>query len=121
MTSAKGSSPVNTRTRMPSAALTNRERPRAASHTVGAARQWLGSCGKVDNGVVGVHLSYCAPGFQCLLDSELYLSQEWADGSGAPKKNYVPDEVVFRTKPQIALGLVDRALAQGVRVSGLDV
>ena len=28
-------------------------------HTVGASRQWLGSCGKVDNGVVGVHLRAC--------------------------------------------------------------
>ena len=84
--------------------------------TVGAARQWLGSRGKVDNGVVGVHLSYWAPGFQCLLDSELYLPQEWADDPVRRKKTYVPDEVVFRTKPQIALGMVDRALAHGVRV-----
>jgi SRSO17 transposase len=51
---------------------------KSGSHTAGAARQWLGSRGKVDNGVVGVHLSYCAPGFQCLLDSEVYLPQEWA-------------------------------------------
>ena len=58
--------------------------------TVGVARQWLGSCGKVDNGVVGVHLSYCAPGFQCLLDSELYLPQEWTDDPVRRKKTTFP-------------------------------
>src|ERR1700740_691930 len=36
---------------------------KSGNHTVAAARQWLGREGKVDNGVVGVHLSYCAPGF----------------------------------------------------------
>lgn len=35
----------------------------------------------------------------------------------ASKKTYVPDDVEFQTKPQIALGLIDRALANGVRVS----
>lgn len=59
-------------------------------HTVGAARQWLGSCGKVDNGVVGVHLSYSAPGFQCLLDSELYLPKEWANDPERRKKTTSP-------------------------------
>lgn len=39
-------------------------------------------------------------------------------GPGAQKKNYVPDDVVFRTKPQIGLVLVDRALANGVCVQG---
>lgn len=59
---------------------------KSGSHTAGAARQWLGSCGKVDNGVVGVHLSYSSPGFQCLLDSEVYLPQDWADDPERRKK-----------------------------------
>ena len=59
---------------------------KSGNHTVGAARQWLGSRGKVENGVVGVHLSYLAPGFQCLLDSEVYLPQAWADDPERRKK-----------------------------------
>src|SRR5271155_542662 len=63
---------------------------KSGSHTVGAARQWLGSRGKVDNGVVGVHLSYCAPSFQCLLDSEIYLDKEWAADPARRKKTTSP-------------------------------
>jgi SRSO17 transposase len=37
--------------------------------------------------------------------------------SRAPKKNYVPDDVEFRTKSQIGLGLIDRALANGIEVA----
>jgi len=63
---------------------------KSGEQTVGVARQWLGSRGKVDNGVVAVHLSYCAPGFQCLLDSELYLPQEWAEDPERRKKTAFP-------------------------------
>ena len=90
---------------------------KSGRHTAGTSRQWLGSLGKVDNGVVGVHLSYVAPGFQCLLDGELYLPHEWADDPERREKNYIPEEIKFRTKPQIGLGLIDRALAHGVRVA----
>jgi SRSO17 transposase len=37
-------------------------------------------------------------------------------GSGASKKNYIPDDVVFKTKPQIALDLIDRAKSNGIEV-----
>lgn len=59
---------------------------KSGTQTAGAARQWLGSCGKVDNGVVGVHLSYSSPGFQCLLDSAVYLPQDWVDDPERRKK-----------------------------------
>ena len=63
---------------------------KSGAQTIGVARQWLGSCGKVDNGVVGVHLSYSAPGFQCLLDSEVYLPKEWAEDMERRKKTTCP-------------------------------
>ena len=63
---------------------------KSGSATVGAARQWLGSCGKVDNGVVGVHLGYSSPGFQCLLASEVYLPRDWTDDPVRRKKTTSP-------------------------------
>jgi SRSO17 transposase len=63
---------------------------KSGKQTAGVDRQWLGSCGKVDNGVVGVHLSYSAAGFRCLLDSELYLSQDWVGDPKRRKKTTYP-------------------------------
>ena len=63
---------------------------KSGKETVGASRQWLGSRGKVDNGVVGVHLSYDAPGFQCLLDSAIYLPEDWAADPVRRKKTTCP-------------------------------
>jgi SRSO17 transposase len=37
-------------------------------------------------------------------------------GSGASKKNYIPNEVTFKTKPQIALDFIDRAKGNGIKV-----
>jgi len=68
---------------------------KSGNHTVAVARQWLGREGKIDNGVVGVHLSYSAPGFQCLLDSEVYLPQDWADDPARRKKLTFPTRWYF--------------------------
>ena len=59
---------------------------KSGRHTVGVGRQYNGNRGKVDNCVVGVHLSYSIPGFQVLLDSALYLPEEFASDSARRKK-----------------------------------
>ena len=59
---------------------------KSGRHTVGVGRQYNGSRGKIDNCVVGVHLSYSIPGFQVLLDSALYLPEEFASDSARRKK-----------------------------------
>lgn len=85
--------------------------------TAAVARQYNGNRGKVENCTVGVHLGYSTPELQTLLDSQLYLPEEWAHDEARRKKNYIPDEIEFQTKPQIALGLIDRALSNGIRVA----
>ena len=59
---------------------------KSGDHTTGVGRQYNGNRGKIDNCVVGVHLSYAAPGFQVLLDSELYLPKEYAEDPMRRKK-----------------------------------
>jgi len=86
-------------------------------HTACVKRQWCGNTGKVDNCVVAVHLGYAAGDFECLLDSDLFLPQEWANDPQRRAEVGVPEDVVFRTKPQIALAQVGRALRNGIRVS----
>jgi SRSO17 transposase len=63
---------------------------KSGDDTVGVSRQWNGNRGKVDNCVVGVHLSYAAPGFQCLLGSRLYLPEGWANDPVRRKKTTFP-------------------------------
>lgn len=93
--------------------------PKKGNETCGVARQWCGNTGKVDNCVVGVHLGYTADDFQCLLDSDLFLPEDWADDRERRQKAKVPEDVVFRTKPEIALSQIKRALGNGVRFSFL--
>lgn len=71
---------------------------KSGPETVGVQRQWCGSQGKVENCVVGVHLSYAAPGFQCLLDSAVYLPEDWANDP-VPKTTY-PTKCYFAPNPK---------------------
>lgn len=90
---------------------------KSGQHTVGADRQYNGSRGKIDNCVVGVHLSYAAPGFHVLLDSRVYLTESYCSNRKRRRENHVPDEIVYRTKAQIAVELIRHALDNGIRVA----
>jgi SRSO17 transposase len=87
--------------------------------TPGVGRQYLGCVGKVENGVVTVHLGACRGDFKTLLDADLYLPQDWDADRGRCRAAGIPDGVVYRPKWQIALGQVDRALAAGVKLDWL--
>ena len=75
--------------------------------SVGVARQYCGATGKIDNCQVGVSLAYASRHGHTLLDTRLYLPQEeWADNLPRRRQAGVPDEVVFRTKPELAAELI---------------
>lgn len=74
---------------------------KSGSETVGVGRQWNGSRGKVDNCTVGVHLSYAAPGFQTLLDSDVYLPKDWVDDPERRKKTTYPTSWGFAPSPRL--------------------
>jgi SRSO17 transposase len=88
--------------------------PKKGKHSVGVARQYSGILGKVDNCQVAVSLHYATHAASFPMDWALYLPEEWANDPERRRKARVPDEVVFRTKGELALDLVDRALAMDI-------
>ena len=86
-------------------------------HTACVQRQWCGSPGKKENCTVSVHLGYAVGDFHCVLDGDLFVPQSWACDPDKRQEVGIPDEVTHRTKPQIALAQIQRALGNGVRVA----
>jgi SRSO17 transposase len=74
--------------------------------SVGVARQYCGETGKIDNCQVGVFLAYASAAGHTLLDERLYLPESWANDAARRQEAGVPEDVVFRTKPELALELI---------------
>lgn len=88
--------------------------PKKGTKSVGVKRQYSGTLGRTDNCQIGVFLNYSSPKGHGFLDRRLFLPQEWADDSGRREAAGVPGPVIFRTKPELALEMVARAVAEGV-------
>lgn len=63
---------------------------KSGNETAGVKRQYNGNRGKIENCINNVALAYSAPGFDCLLDTQLYLPKEWADDPARRKKTTFP-------------------------------
>ena len=88
--------------------------PKKGSHSVGVARQYCGQLGKQDNCQVAVSLSVANDHASLPIAYQLYLPEAWAGDDARRRKAGVPDDIVFRTKPQIALAQIRAALLAGV-------
>src|SRR5580658_875314 len=78
------------------------------------ARQYTGSAGKITNFQIGVFAAYVSRHGHAFIDRALYLPKGWTDDPARLKTTSVPDNVSFSTKPQLAVEMIERALAAGV-------
>jgi len=81
------------------------------TQSVGVARQYSGTLGKVDNCQIGVFCAYVSSKGRCLVDGRLYLPKQWAKSRKRRNKAGVPKQVQFHTKAQLAVQMIERAAA----------
>ncbi len=85
---------------------------KSGDDSVGVQRQYCGALGKVDNCQIGVMLSYTSSKGRAFLDRRLYLSQKWADDVDRRKKAHVPEEIEFKTKPELGVEMLKEVFEQ---------
>ena len=84
--------------------------PKKGNHSVGVARQYSGTLGKIGNCQVAVSLHYATDDAAVPLDFALYLPEEWLEEERRQEAG-IPQDVTFQPKWALALTLIDRALA----------
>ncbi len=87
--------------------------PKKGEHSVGVARQYCGQLGK-QVCQVAVSLSAANDHASLPIAYRLYLPHEWIDDPARRAKVGVPDDIVFQTKPQIALDQLRAARVAGI-------
>lgn len=92
---------------------------KSGTKTPGVQRQYLGCVGKIDNGIVTVHLGVCKGRYKTLLDAELFLPEEWAKDRERCQAAGIPADRKHRPKWQIALEEIDRAKTNAVLLDWL--
>ena len=84
------------------------------THSAGVQRQYSGTAGRIENCQIGVFMAYAGKHGRALMDRELYLPKEWADDRGRRQAAKIPEHIEFKTKPQLAQQMIERAVAAKV-------
>jgi SRSO17 transposase len=93
--------------------------PKKGAASVGVAPQYCGALGKTANCQSGVFICYASPKGHQLLDSQLYLPERWFKPELADRRKqcHVPEDILFKTKPELALDLL-KPLLEGKQFGG---
>ena len=83
--------------------------------SVGVAAQYCGSVGKIANGQVGVYLGYASRQGYSLVEGQLFMPEKWFEEKYVERRAAcgVPEDLEFKTKPEIGLELLKNAVKRG--------
>jgi SRSO17 transposase len=92
--------------------------PKFGKHSVGVARQYSGSLGKVGNCQIGVSVNACTDEASCPLDWRLFIPKEWDEDSAFNQdrraRAKLPDDVHHTEKWRQALEMIDELIEWGL-------
>jgi SRSO17 transposase len=77
--------------------------------SIGVAKQYCGTIGKVENCQVGVFAAYVSENGYSMVDKRIFLPEKWFtnDYRARRKKCRLPEDTVFQTKPQLAVDMLN--------------
>jgi len=86
------------------------------NESAGVSKQYCGNLGKVENCQVGVFAAYASPSGYALLDKRLFIPEKWFNDDFEERRNKckIPEDVEFKTKPQLAVEMLQNFQEQKV-------
>lgn len=88
--------------------------PKAGRYSVGVARQYSGTLGKVGNCQIGVSVSAASEAASCPLTWRLFLPDAWDEDGPRRAKAHLPAAERHREKWRLALEMLDELRAWGL-------
>jgi SRSO17 transposase len=86
------------------------------NNSVGVAKQYCGTIGKVENCQVGVFAAYASSSGYSLIDKRLFIPEKWFTDEFKEKREKckVPESLIFKTKPQLAVEMLEKLNAENI-------
>jgi SRSO17 transposase len=88
--------------------------PKQGTHSVGVQRQYSGTLGKIANCQVAASLTIATRTEHVPVDFALYLPESWTENPTRRAEAHIPEEVRFKSKPELGLEMIERAVADGL-------
>jgi SRSO17 transposase len=93
--------------------------PKFGKMSVGVARQYSGTLGKIGNCQIGVSINAATEDASCPLDWRLFIPEEWDEDSEfnreRRKRTKLPKDLHHTEKWRLALEMIDELIAWGIK------